>query len=169
MQPLVIRKATSDDQGVIWEILQNAIELRRLQGSSQWQNGYPNPQIVEHDIANEYGHVFTLETGEIVAYAAIIKNDEPAYDTIDGAWLTDGDFFVIHRVAVAKNHLGKGFSVEVFKTIEAFSKTQKIPSIKLDTNYDNHGLLHVLEKLNYQYCGEVSIRNANRKAFQKVL
>lgn len=164
-----LRLATAEDQYVIWEIIKHAIELRRQQGSNQWQDGYPNPETIAEDIKNQHGFVFISGDDSIIAYAALIKNNEPAYDEIDGEWLTDGDFMVIHRVAVSKDALGKGLAKEIFCLVEDYVRSQGIASIKVDTNYDNIAVLKTLDKLGYQYCGEVLLRGSARKAFEKVL
>jgi hypothetical protein len=44
-----------------------------------------------------------------VGYTATI-NDEPGFPAKEGKWLTDYDFVVIHRVAIPKKYLGKGFA-----------------------------------------------------------
>lgn len=162
------RKAEVPDAGAVWEILQQAIERRRLDGSRQWQDGYPNPDTVKEDIENGWGFVLANETG-IIAYSALIVNDEPAYDQIDGAWLTNGDFLVVHRVAVSDRVAGKGIATRLFKAIEHYAIAQDIPSIKVDTNFDNPAMLRILDKLGYSYCGEVILFGAPRKAFEKVL
>lgn len=81
------RKAEIADKNSIWEIIQQSIERRRIDGSAQWQNGYPNLQTVENDIAKNFGYVLAVDD-KIAVYVALIFNDEPAYNTIDGAWLT---------------------------------------------------------------------------------
>ena len=163
-----LRKATSGDAGMIWEILQQAIERRRLDGSQQWQDGYPNPATVQNDIEKGWGYVL-LSDDEIAAYGALIPDYEPAYDAIQGQWLTHGRFLVIHRVAVTNKVTGKGFATAFFKEAEAVAKARNINSIKVDTNFDNAPMLHILKKLGYTYCGEVFFRGAARKAFEKVL
>lgn len=164
----IFRKAGAADADRIWEILQQAIERRRLDGSRQWQDGYPNPDTVKKDLANGWGFVLVDEKG-VIAYSALILNDEPAYDQIDGAWLTLGDFLVVHRVAVSDRVAGKGIATRLFKAIEQHAIVQHIPSIKVDTNFDNPAMLRVFEKLGYMYCGEVILFGAPRKAFEKVL
>ncbi len=37
----------------------------------------------------------------VIAYGAVVFDGEPAYDAIEGAWLTDGEYVVLHRMAVA--------------------------------------------------------------------
>lgn len=162
------RKADAADINTIWEIIQQSIERRRKDGSQQWQNGYPNLQTVESDVAKEFGYVLTVDD-KIAVYVALIFNDEPAYSSIEGAWLTTGEFVVVHRVAVSENFAGQGLAKKLFDYIEDFTKSQNVSSIKVDTNYDNFAMLKILESKGYTYCGEVFLAGGVRKAFEKVL
>lgn len=162
------RQAQPEDAPLIWEILTNAIQRRREEGSQQWQDGYPNPSVVKADI--EKGNGYVLVDGDVViGYCAILINDEPEYATIKGSWLTDGDFVVCHRVAVAEDYLGKGLAQKMMLHIEEFAREHNIQSVKADTNFDNSGMLYIFKKLGYAYCGEVTFRGTPRKAFEKLI
>lgn len=163
-----LRKAKVTDAPRIWEILQYAIKKRKEEGSKQWQDGYPNLSVVHSDIQKGVGYLLTKED-EIVGYSAIIFNDEPAYDRLQGKWLTEGDFIVIHRVAIAEEYIKQGLSTQLFKLIEELAKANHIYSIKADTNKDNLAMLGLFNKLGYTYCGEVYFRTSPRKAFEKIL
>lgn len=163
-----LRKAEIDDRDIIWGIIQQSIERRRQDGSTQWQNGYPNIGTVESDIAKGFGYVLTVD-GEIAVYVALILNDEPAYSTIEGAWLSDGEFVVVHRVAVDEKFAGKGMVKKLFDHIEDFTRSHEIQSIKVDTNYDNMAMLKILESKGYSYCGEVLLAGGMRKAYEKII
>lgn len=165
---LKFRKADSKDKTDIWEILQQSIERRRADGSTQWQGGYPNPGTVENDIQKGYNYVLTMND-KIIATAALIFNNEPTYDVIDGAWLTHDDFLVVHRVGVSDEVAGKGYATKFFRFFEDFARENKTYSIKVDTNFDNLPMLKILKKLGYTYCGEIQVRDGARKAFEKVL
>lgn len=165
---LEFRQASEEDVSAIWEILRQSIERRRKDGSEQWQDGYPNLSTVKEDVEKQQNYVLT-QNGKVIATAAVIFNDEPTYDEIDGAWLTNNDFFVIHRVGVSDEVAGKGFATKLFQMIEDFAKENGVFSIKIDTNFDNLAMLKILEKLGYTYCGEIKVRNSPRKAFEKVL
>lgn len=167
-EQLQLRKADITEVPVIWEIIQDAIEQRRQEGSSQWQDGYPNELSITNDINKGYGYVLT-ENGTILCYAAIIFDKEPAYEDIEGKWLTNGDYGVVHRVAVSKLAKGKGIATKLFQSIEGLCLEHHIYSIKVDTNFDNVPMLKILDKLGYTYCGEVHFREAARKAFEKKL
>ena len=165
---MILRKAHLSEIAPIWEILQQAIEQRRQDGSEQWQNGYPNELTVYDDIANGYGYVL-IENDVIIAYAAIIFGVEPAYNEIRGQWLTNGNYVAVHRVATSNSVKGKGVATKLFKLLEDLSIVHNVFSIKVDTNFDNIPMLRVLEKLEYTYCGEIFFGGAPRKAFEKVL
>jgi GNAT superfamily N-acetyltransferase len=165
---MTLRKAIAEEVPLIWEILQQAIAQRKQDGSKQWQNGYPNEQVVRDDISSGYGYV--LETsGSIVGYAAIIFDVEPAYTAIEGHWLTDGDYVVIHRVATANAVKGRGMATELFRMIEDLCRGRGVYSIRVDTNFDNVPMLKIVDRLGYSYCGEVFFNGSARKAFEKVL
>jgi GNAT superfamily N-acetyltransferase len=162
------RNAKISEAPQIWEILQHAILRRKEDGSTQWQDGYPNLQVVHNDSKKDQG--FVLVEGEtIVGYGAAIINDEPAYDKIEGKWLTTGDFVVIHRVAISEKHLGKGLAQMIIRYVEDFALKNDIYSIKADTNFDNIAMIKIFEKMGYTLCGLVYLRASPRKAYEKIL
>lgn len=163
-----LKKANVSDVPAIWNILQQAIEQRRLEGSEQWQQGYPNEQTVRDDITRGYGYVL-IDEKNIVAYAAIMFDEEPAYADIQGKWLTDGDHAVVHRVATANAVKGKGVARLLFQMVEELCLQRGVFSIKVDTNFDNAPMLKILDKLHYTYCGEIFFSGASRRAYEKVL
>ena len=165
---MILRKAKHSEQTNIWNILQDAIDQRKKDGSEQWQHGYPNEQTVYDDINNGYGYVL-IANNVIVAYAAIIFGEEPAYNDINGSWLTNEDYVVIHRVATSNEYTGKDSATQLFKMIEDLSIEQNVYSIKVDTNFDNIPMMKVLDKLQYTYCGEIIFGGAPRRAYEKEL
>ena len=162
------RKAKISELPQIWKIIQDAIQRRKEDGSNQWQDGYPNSDVLQNDIEKETGFVLS-ENDTIIGYCAILINDEPEYEKIEGKWLTTDNFVVFHRVAIAKTYLGKGFAKVIFNHIENFALKNNIYSLKADTNFDNLAMINIFEKAGYTYCGEVYFRGSPRKAFEKVL
>ena len=94
------RQAIFSEASQIWQILKDAIKRRKQDGSNQWQDGYPNMEVVKSDIEKKIGFVLT-QNDTIIGYSAVIINDEPDYKNIDGKWLSDQDFVVYHRVAIS--------------------------------------------------------------------
>ena len=164
----LFRKANASEVPQIWEIIQQAIVRRKNDGSQQWQDGYPNENVIKQDITKGIGYVL-IDDNIVAGYAAILFNDEPAYEQLKGTWLTNVDFAVVHRVAISDDYLGKGLAQKIFLFTEDLAKGNNIFSIKVDTNFDNIPMLKILEKLGYTYCGEVTFRGSFRKAFEKTL
>ena len=166
--PYDFRKAKTSDSSQIWKILQYAIKSRKEDGSNQWQDGYPNPKVIQNDIDNGQGYVLVKDK-TIVGYCAILINDEPAYAKIEGEWLTNEDFVVFHRVAISEKYLGKGLAKKLIGCIEDYAVSNNIYSIKADTNFDNNAMMGIFDRMCYTLCGEVYFRGSPRKAYEKVL
>lgn len=164
----LFRKATPTDAPQIWTILQNAILRRKADGSNQWQDGYPNPEIIQQDIEKGIGYVLT-DRETIVGYSAVLINHEPEYDNLQGEWLTHGDFVVFHRVAIAEGYTGQNLSKKMIDFIEEFALKNNIHSLKADTNHDNFAMMKIFEKAGFVFCGIVHFRGSPRRAYEKVL
>ena len=162
------RKAQISDIPEIWLILQKAIQRRKEEGSKQWQDGYPNPEVIQNDIEKEIGFVLT-DNQKIIGYTAVLINDEPEYARIEGKWVTNADFVVFHRVAISEDYLGKGLAKIMIGYIEDYALENQIYSVKADTNFDNHAMMAIFNRLGYVYCGEVYFRGSARRAYEKVL
>lgn len=165
---MTLRLANVSEIDIIWTIVQQAIAQRKMDGSDQWQNGYPNEQTVADDINNGAGYIL-VDNHIIVAYAAIIFGIEPAYNDIKGNWLSNGEYAVVHRVATSGDFKGKGIATQLFTMIEDLCIGKNVFSIKVDTNFDNVPMLRILEKLNYSYCGEIFFSGSSRMAYEKLL
>lgn len=163
------RKAIASDANSIWGIIKEAIDKRKSEGSSQWQDGYPNLEVVQTDIEKGNGYVSLNNDGKLTGYLALIYDGEPAYEAIADQWLTNRPFSVVHRIAVSQENYVKGQATWMLKKAEEQSLQDGFLSLKVDTNFDNTGMLRVLEKLGYVYCGEVYFRGSARKAFEKKL
>ena len=169
LENLSLNKAVIEDLDFIWNILQQAIQKRKEEGSDQWQDGYPNPDVIKDDIYNGFAYVVKQNNSDIIAYVAISDKEEIAYNDLVGEWITDNQYIAIHRLAVSQEIKIKGLGTWIMLEAEKVALSKNINSIRVDTNFDNVGMLRVFEKLDYHYCGEVLYRGGMRKAFEKIL
>lgn len=160
--------ARTDDLPRIMELIGQAQRQMRLAGSAQWQDGYPAPKDIAADIARAYGRTLRLR-GQVVAYAAVAFDGEPAYASIDGRWLTAGPYAVVHRLAVADGVKRCGVGRELMHRIESLARERGVVSIRVDTSPDNRIMLRLLETMGYRYCGEIRCRGGLRRAFEQPL
>ena len=184
-EKLVFRRARPADAARIMEIIRQAQAQMRALGSLQWQDGYPARTDIDNDIARGYGYVFeksgTAEepaaagtpqkcdkgraSGAAIAYGAVVFDGEPAYGAIDGAWLTGGDYVVLHRLADGEK--GRGVAAEFMRRTEALARERGVGSFRVDTNFDNRYMLRMLERLGFAYCGKIVYGSGERLAFEK--
>lgn len=166
---LTLRKSLPEDIPAIMELVGQAQEYFRSKGIDQWQNGYPNPDSIMNDIALEHGFVLEKE-GIIVATAMISFDGEPTYNKIDGAWLTDQPYVVVHRVAVRNDLKGQNLAGEIFDHVEQMCRERGINSFRVDTHEKNLSMQRLLTKRGFRYCGIITVSyGAERFAFEKVL
>lgn len=164
------RKSVKSDIKDIMDIISEAQEYFKMNGIDQWQNNYPNKEVISNDIDNGESYVF-LKDDKIAATTVISFRGEKTYDSItDGQWITNGKFAVIHRIAVHNDYKGLGISKEIIKTAEELSIENDIHSIKADTHKENIPMQNLLKKSGFKYCGIIYLEDgAERVAFEKVI
>lgn len=164
------RKSVKSDIKDIMDIISEAQEYFKMNGIDQWQNNYPNKEVISNDIDNGESYVF-LKDDKIAATTVISFRGEKTYDSItDGQWITNEKFAVIHRIAVHNDYKGLGISKEIIKTAEELSIENDIHSIKADTHKENIPMQNLLKKSGFKYCGIIYLEDgAERVAFEKVI
>ena len=179
------RKSTFDDVDRILEIIEKAkIELRKL-GLDQWQNGYPNREVIENDV--RLGISYVLEDIEknrnelesenlkkILGTIVLSPEKEEPYSKIEGKWISDDDYIVIHRLAVNSEIKNKGIATKILEFSEKECIKNKILSIKTDTHENNESMKKFLEKNGFSYCGVIYLDREpdvgeKRIAYEKII
>ena len=160
-----IRLAFPNEVDAIMQVIEEAQKCLADAGSTQWQNGYPNTDTIIEDIISGQAYV-ALEEGELLAYAAVTKSPEKAYEAIyDGNWEgKEAEYLVFHRIAVASDVQGQGVAQTFLEgLIEGFDYLD----FRSDTHDQNKVMQHIFEKLGFKQVGKVPV-DGERLAYQKV-
>lgn len=166
---LLYRPARAEDTARILQIIRAAQAQMRALGSAQWQDGYPAAADIDRDLAKGYGSVLCAPGGEVVAYGAVVFDGEAAYASIGGAWLGEGEYVVLHRLAVADGWKGRGVAREYLFRTEVLARERGLGSFRIDTAHDNRYMLRLLEGAGFVYCGKIRYASGERLAFEKRL
>lgn len=162
------RTALMKDYEACWNIINQARQQMIDSGRHQWTPDYPSKQNILDDINNGNAYVLTVD-GKIAVYGAVVLNGEPVYNLIDGKWCTYGNYYVVHRFACLPKLQREGFAKIFLKKLSSLCEVEKVPSIKVDTNYDNIPMIKLLSTMGYCYCGTVSYgTRGKRLAFERV-
>ena len=160
--------ASSGDIDAASMILKQAARQMMDEGKQQWTHYYPTEVHVRDDVERGVGYVLEDDNG-IVGYCAVVLDGEPAYNHLEGNWLSNDRYVVVHRLAVRMDRKGIGLGRIFMETIENYAKDHGIYCFKIDTNFDNQSMLGLLNKLGFIYCGEVIYESGRRMAFEKLL
>lgn len=163
-----LRPATIIDLPDIMHIISCAVERMLAEGKCQWDYTYPTATHIITDIHADAAYVLEND-GKIIAYGAVLFTGEPAYSAIDGLWLSDAPYVVVHRLAVAPEMQGNGIAAKFIKSVEHLAASKGFSSFKIDTNFDNHRMLRTLEKCGFCHCGEIHYPQGSRLAFEKLI
>ena len=160
-----IRLAFPNEVNAVMKVIEDAKKTLTQSGSDQWQNGYPNVDIIIDDIISGQAYV-ALEEGEVIAYAAVTRSPESAYDAIyEGKWQGgEPEYLVFHRIAVARDAQGQGVAQTFLEgLIEGFDYLD----FRSDTHAKNIAMQHIFEKLGFKQVGKVPV-DGERLAYQKL-
>lgn len=165
----MIRKGNTNDIPAIMEIIADAQSLLAGRGVDQWQDGYPTADIIQQDIARAESYVIEIDRS-VAATAVISFAGEVTYNSIDGAWLNDNSYVVVHRLAVRNYALRSGLARQMMLYAEELALQRGVNNIRVDTHIDNMAMQSLLNNLGFVFCGEITLLSgAPRIAFQKVL
>ncbi len=156
-----IRKTRIGDLDTVSEIYAFARDFMRKNGNpTQWNNSYPEREIIISDIENGVSYVIE-NNNEIFGVFTFIVGNEPTYKVIEGKWLNDNPYGTIHRIASNnKIHGVLNYCFDYCKSI--------INNIKIDTHNDNLIMQHLLEKSGFIKCGIIYLQDGSpRIAYQK--
>lgn len=160
------RPALMRDFDSCWHIIDEARQQMILSGRHQWTEDYPGQEDIRHDIDCGNAYVLTVDE-EIAVYGAVILNGEPYYEFIDGKWLTNGEYYVVHRFATLPKLQREGFARIFLEKVNSLCQIEDVPSIKVDTNYDNLPMINLLSSMGYCICGRINYDRGVRFAFEK--
>ena len=160
-----IRLAFPNEVDAVMKVIEDARKTLAKAGSDQWQNGYPDADTIIEDIISGQAYV-ALDEGDLLAYAAVTKSPESAYEAIyEGKWQGgETEYLVFHRIAVAADVQGQGVAQTFLEgLIEGFDYLD----FRSDTHVENKVMQYIFEKLGFKQVGKVPV-DGERLAYQKL-
>lgn len=163
-----IRKAKKDDLLQIRNIYKAAKEYMDASGNpNQWAVGYPPEEYLTEDIKCSRLYV-CAEAEKLCGVFMLSTADDPTYHYIEGAWINDEPYGVIHRIA--SDGTKKGIFGAVLEFCKEKMKEQNILNLRIDTHEENRTMQHLLAKYGFRRCGIIYLENGSpRIAYQLVV
>ena len=159
----MIQKATLSQLSEILVVYEKARSFMAETGNpTQWGTNYPPEEMIRRDILDGKCYV-NLRDNKILAVFYFAIESDPTYAYIDGSWLNDAPYGVIHRIAVGES--GKGAAAACFAFAESLCE-----NIRIDTHEQNIPMQRCLAKHGFVRCGTIYLEDGDpRIAYQKVI
>ena len=138
-------------------------------GSGQWQGKEPSIATIEEDIFHQRYYVF-FEDNQPCGGAALMTH-EPGYEhLLEGQWLNQDLYRVIHRLFIAPSFQGRHLSKILLDHLEQQVKQHQVSNIRIDTHALNQPMRGLLNRQHYQEVGKAWLPQAGeRLVYHKVL
>lgn len=158
---LTVRAARDAEFDEIRDIYARArLFMRQTGNPDQWRDTTPTDATVREDLAA--GRLLVLEDSlGIAGVFALFFEADPTYARIDGAWLSEGPYLTVHRIASAGRRGG------IVAACVAYVQTLG-PRMRIDTHADNRVMQQALSRAGFTRCGTIWLENGEpRIAFQR--
>ena len=167
----MIRNANKKDIKNIMIVVKSAQTFLKEEGVDQWQNNYPNEEVLEKDIENNNLYVYELNQ-QIIGFCAIIFGIDVTYNKIyEGKWLNEKNNYVtIHRIATLKEYHKQHIAGEFLEFAKELAIKKNVDSIRIDTHKDNKAMNNFLNKNKFKKCGIIYLLDGNvRLAYELII
>jgi ribosomal protein S18 acetylase RimI-like enzyme len=124
----------------------------RREGVDQWDEIYPNMDIVAEDARNRSLYVTDSE-GICLATVCLDWNQPPEYSPVN--WSSAGQVMVIHRLCVDPAYQGQGIAGRLMDFAEWEARRRGSRWIRLDAYSANHQVVRMYERRGYRIMGEI--------------
>lgn len=164
---MTFRKAQLSDLDELFTLYQLAISDMQQKGIDQWDELYPNREVIENDVTNDELQILIIDT-EIAA--GIVVNQSQDIEYSDGKWTGNGPkTAVIHRLCIKPKFQSRGWATKLMNYVEKNLKESGYNDIRLDTFSNNPYALNLYKKLGYTETGEIYFRKGKFILFEKLL
>ena len=160
--------AKAEEIALCNEIIRQGRQFQQEQGFVQWTEDYPSIDTLRRDVADGTGYVLRVE-GVIAGYMCIDFSGEPAYAEIQGAWVAERPYAVVHRMAFSRDFRGMGLVDTAFPLIETLCLDNGVSYIRVDTDFPNKRMQHILSKNGFTQRGTIVFQGGGKLAYDKIL
>lgn len=159
--------ACHEDLDEVFAMFRAAIDEMNLQGIPQWDEIYPDRDILSHDII--VGQLFVGRIQGKIVCAYVLNNDcDGEYHL--GDWKYPMEYArIVHRLCVHPNYQRRGIARSTMLYIEQQARKLGARSIRLDAFTLNPHALRLYENLGYNRTGMVTWRKGDFYLMEKLI
>ena len=166
---MIIRKANKTDLDNIMKMYKSCIKGMLENGIDQWDDAYPNTEIISEDL--NAGTYYVAEMDEtIIGGINIDNNQDDTYLALD--WEDKSNsFLVVHRLGVKEEFWNDGIGKSLMLFTENLVTEKGLNSIRLDTYSGNPKAMEFYRRLGYSELVTIDLKPNKDKyhCFEKII
>lgn len=165
------RLAEAGEADEIFALYTEAARAGRENGTSHWNDDYPNREILADDL--ERGNLFVLEDdGRIIATVTMESVDEAEADgepAVPPPSWTDCRACELSRLCVSPALQGRHIGERVMRLVSAQARREGYESTRHFASVVNPAARRLYERMGYRFAGESSIYGGLYRAYEMLL
>ena len=142
---------------VILQLTKACGKHMRDNGIDQWDEDYPNRDIIEHDLKTETLFAYR-EHNTVLGIVVLNETQDEEYKEINWSTNDNNKNIVVHRLAVHPLMQGKGIGRKLMDFAEKWAKENHYDAIRLDTYSQNPRNQRFYIKRGYKDLGPVFLQ-----------
>jgi ribosomal protein S18 acetylase RimI-like enzyme len=161
----IFRKAVFEEEQAIFS-LYNEVKIKgKKDGTSDWDEDYPNRDILRDDLDNK--RVFVLiDEEEIIAAISIFEEDEPDIQSLE--WTKAKACFLV-RLCVSPNYQSKGIGEKMMRNINDYAKGKGFKATHHLAAKVNIAANRLYKRMGYRNVGIIHLYNTDFIAYEMIL
>lgn len=161
----LFRQATASDMDAVEALYLCCARTGRKNGTSDWDDDYPNRAIAEEDLRE--GGLFVLERdGKVIAVVTLLDHDD--LDDLPLPW-TDVSSCALMRLGVNPNLQGQGIGAQMTTLITEEAKKRGYRATRHMSAKTNQVSTNLYRRLGYREVGEAHLYDTDFVCFERVL
>ena len=163
-RPMKIRPACPEELDTLHDIVRAATRDMDRQGILQWDETYPNREILSKDLERHELYVIEVE-GQVTGLVA--KNDDQSPEYAAVQWLYPGRALVVHRLTIHPACQRNGLAARLMDFVEEMAAAEGYDCIRLDAFTRNRAAFTLYENRGYRRAGIVRFRKGEFYCYEK--
>ena len=164
---MIIQKANINDHGIIMNIIRDAITDMVARGIDQWDDIYPNAEVIRNDLGAGTLYV-CIDESIIKGIIVLNEYQDKEYQSLNWQY-TSGKHLIIHRLCIDPKYQGHGIARLMVDFAEQYGRENHYQSIRLDAFIHNKRACKLYEQAGYGIAGTVTFRKGEFYCFEKGL
>lgn len=163
--PDVFRRAGEADLDAIASLYLSCARAGRVNGTSDWDDDYPNREFAEEDLRQDGLYVLERD-GEIISAVSMLEHDD--LDELPLPW-TDVPSCALMRLCVRPELQGQGIGAEMTALITEEAKAQGYGATRHLSSMRNSVSTQMYRRLGYREVGSAHLYDTDFACFERVL